>query len=234
MNLVSLLKNVIEQFPLAAVLVVFALGFLASLSSCTLIRLPVVFGYVSSAAHSRKHSFLLALCFSLGLIVSYVFMGMLFMSLKDFSVRLAQVSRYIYLVLGTVLLGAGLLYAGLIQIKDLGAQRCSAHKTHSKAGFFRTFIFGASFAFLEMPACPCCASGLFVIVGFLTLCGSGFYAFAILLSFAVGQSLPILLIGASVGKVKALAEKVAHAEQYIQLGTGTLLIVVALYFFVIA
>jgi len=167
------------------------------------------------------------------LIASYVFMGLLFMSLKDFSARLAQVSRYVYWVLGTVLLGAGVLYAGLIPVKDLGAS-CGIQKAHPKNGFFRTFAFGASFAFLEMPACPCCASGLFVIIGFVTLCGSWFYALAILLSFAIGQSLPILLIGASVGKIKVLAAKIAYAEKYIQFGAGVLLIIVALYFFMIA
>ena len=90
------------------------------------------------------------------------------------------------------------------------------------------------FAFLEMPACPCCASVLFVIVGVVSLCGSWVYSFIILLSFALGQGLPILLIGSSTSLTKILAPKMERFEKYIQFIAGTILILIASYFFIIA
>jgi cytochrome c-type biogenesis protein len=227
------LQTMITQSPFLAIFIVFWAGFIASLSSCTLIRIPIVFGYVSGASESKKHSFLLSLCLVAGLVVSYTLVGILLIFLKNFASNLVQMSRYTYLALGVLLLGAGLFYAGLIPTMHAHAH-CDTKKTFKKSGFVGAFIFGLMFAFLEMPACPCCASVLFVIVGVVSLCGSWVYSFIILLSFALGQGLPILLIGSSTSLMKILAPKMERVEKYIQFIAGTILILIALYFLIIS
>ena len=88
--------------------------------------------------------------------------------------------------------------------------------------------------FLEMPACPCCASVLFVIASIVGFWNSWVYSIIIFLSFAIGQSMPILLIGSSTSLVKHLTPKVKSLEKYTQFVAGNILIVIALFFFILA
>ncbi|MFA5148007.1 MAG: cytochrome c biogenesis protein CcdA [Candidatus Omnitrophota bacterium] len=231
--MISTLQTVITKSPFLAIFVVFLAGFIASLSSCTLIRIPIVFGYVSGAAGSRKHSLLLSLCLASGLIVSYTLLGILLIFLKNITFDLVRLSRYVYLALGIILLIAGFFYAGLITFGDMHAS-CGINNKFKKTGFVGAFIFGVMFAFLEMPACPCCASVLFVIASVAGICNSWVYSFVIFLCFAIGQSLPIFLIGSSANLVKTLAPKVERAERYIQFISGAILIAIASFFFIIA
>ncbi|MDD3374797.1 MAG: cytochrome c biogenesis protein CcdA [Candidatus Omnitrophica bacterium] len=232
--MINVAQMMISKSPILAIFVVFGVGFVASLSSCTLVRIPIVFGYISGASHSKKHSLLLSLCLVAGLVFSYTLVGMLLLFLKNFTSNLVQISRYMYLALGFFLLVAGLFYAGLIPAVHAQAHCSNRTNTFKRSGFIGAFIFGAMFAFLEMPACPCCASVLFVIIGAVSLINSWIYSFIVLLSFALGQSLPIFLIGFSTNLTRILAPKVAQIEKYIQFAAGTILIVIALYFLIIA
>lgn len=231
--MISALQTVITKSPFLAIFIVFWAGFIASLSSCTLIRVPIVFGYVSGASGSKKHSLLLSLCLALGLIVSYTLLGIFLILLKNLAFDLVRLSRYVCLTLGVILLAAGFFYAGLITFGNMHAS-CEINNKFKKTGFVGAFIFGIMFAFLEMPACPCCASVLFVIASIVGFCNSWVYSFVIFLSFAIGQSLPIFLIGSSTNLVKTLAPKVERVEKYIQFMAGAILIAIALLFFIIA
>ena len=229
------LQTIITKSPILSVFIVFWAGFIASLSSCTIIRIPIVFGYVSGAAHhTKRKSFISALCLSLGLITSYTFLGIALILLKDLAFGLVQISRYLYIFLGAVLLVLGIFYAGLIKIGKTHYAHCETNTKLKKRSFIGSFLFGVMFAFLEMPACPCCASVLFVIASIVGFWNSWVYSIIIFLSFAIGQSMPILLIGSSTSLVKHLALKVERIEKYTQFVAGNILIVIALFFFILA
>ncbi|HTZ10864.1 MAG TPA: cytochrome c biogenesis protein CcdA [Candidatus Margulisiibacteriota bacterium] len=229
------LQTIITKSPVLAIFIVFWAGFIASLSSCTIIRIPIVFGYVSGATHyTKRKSFLSALCLALGLITSYTFLGVALILLKNLAFGLVQISRYLYLFLGVVLLVLGIFYAGLIKIGKAQPAHCEVNTRIKKRSFIGSFLFGIMFAFLEMPACPCCASVLFVIASIVGFWNSWVYSFVIFLSFAVGQSMPILLIGSSTTLVKHLSSKAQRLERYTQFIAGNILIAIALLFFIIA
>ena len=161
--MISILQAVITKSPFLAIFIVFWAGFIASLSSCTIIRIPIVFGYVSGAQyHSKRKSFLSAVCLALGLITSYTFLGIALILLKNLAFGLVQISRYLYIFLGVVLLVLGIFYSGLIRIGKTHHAHCEMNTKFRKRSFIGSFLFGIMFAFLEMPACPCCASVLFV------------------------------------------------------------------------
>ena len=103
-----------------------------------------------------------------------------------------------------------------------------------KGGFIGAFAFGIALSFLEMPACPCCASVLFAIAGFIGLSNSWAYSIAIFLSFAVGQSFPVLLIGSSSSLIKFLTSGAERMEERLQFAAGIILIGIALTFYIIA
>ncbi|MCG2713520.1 MAG: hypothetical protein L6308_01570 [Candidatus Omnitrophica bacterium] len=60
------LQTIITKSPILAIFIVFWAGFIASLSSCTIIRIPIVFGYVSGASHDTKRKSFLSAVFSRG------------------------------------------------------------------------------------------------------------------------------------------------------------------------
>jgi len=233
--MINTLQTIITKSPILAIFIVFWAGYIASLSSCTIIRIPIVFGYVSGASHDTKRkSFLSVVCLALGLITSYTFLGIALILLKNLAFGLVQISRYLYMFLGVVLLVLGIFYAGLIKIGKTHHAHCEMNTKFKKRSFIGSFLFGIMFAFLEMPACPCCASLLFVIASIVGFWNSWVYSFIIFLSFAIGQSMPILLIGSSATLVKYLAPKVERIEKYTQFVAGNILIVIALVFFILA
>ena len=229
----SFVEKALINTPIVAILVVFWAGALASMSSCTLVRIPVVSGYIAGASRSKKKAILLSLSFVIGLIVSYTILGVLLGFVTNFSGMLIKVSRHIYLLLGGLLIVSGLFLSGLVGGKEMGCKNIAPDK-FKNAGYFGAFIFGTIFAFLEMPACPCCSSVLIIIASIVVLKGSFLYSLIIFISFAIGQSFPILLIGSSTGLIKYLTPKVEKSEAWIRLIAGNILIVLGICFMVIA
>ena len=77
MQLIQTIQQAMTETPVMAVFVVFWAGALASLSSCTLVRIPVVLGYMSGTTDSKGKSILMTLLFISGLIFSYTIFGVM-------------------------------------------------------------------------------------------------------------------------------------------------------------
>ncbi len=226
MNIISSLQNVLINGSLPIVLVTVALaGMIASLSSCTITRLPAVLGYVAGAGESRKKTIFLSIAFSCGLIASYTLLGFSFGIISNLAGKLIQLSKYIYFTLGILLFVMGILFTGLIPAK-IGwfNERCNEAAAHAK-NYRSAFIFGFLFAFLEIPACPCCGAVLMVIASLVVIKGSILYSAFVFLFFAIGQSLPVILIGFSTGFLKNLVSKTVNFEERIKFFAGNILIV---------
>ena len=225
--------KVITNTPFIAIFIVFLAGAISSMSSCTLVRIPVVSGYVASASKSKQKAILITLFFTSGLIVSYTILGVSFGFLTHFSGALIKASKYIYWLMGGILTISGLFLSGLINLR--GAKHdCAVPDKFKHVGYLGAFIFGIVFAFLEMPTCPCCSSILLIIASVVVLKGSFLYSLIIFISFAIGQSFPILLIGSSTGLIKYLTPKIEKSEERIGLIAGNILIVLGICFIIIA
>ncbi|MDD3905752.1 MAG: cytochrome c biogenesis protein CcdA [Candidatus Omnitrophica bacterium] len=231
--MLSFVEKALTNTPILAIFIVFWAGAIASMSSCTLVRIPVVSGYIAGAAGSKKKAILLALSFTMGLIISYTILGILLGIVTNFSGTLIKFSKIIYWFLGTLLVFSGLFLSGLIKWKGM-EHRHAIQDKFKNAGYLGGFIFGMIFAFLEMPACPCCSSVLIIIASIVMLKGSFLYSLIIFISFAVGQSFPILLIGTSTGLIKYLLPKMERSEEWIKLVAGNVLIVLGICFIIIA
>jgi cytochrome c biogenesis protein CcdA len=158
---------------------------------------------------------LLSFAFACGLILSYTAAGFLLGFVTDFAFKLIHISRLLYSLLGVLLIAAGLFFAGLIPwTKKLSLNHCKTQNKQAKT-FSSALLFGIMFAFLEMPACPCCGAVLMVIASFVVIKASLVYSGLVFFSFAVGQSLPILVIGLSAGILKNLARKTEKLENII-------------------
>ncbi len=152
----QILQQYLAESPVLAIFVVFWAGAVASLGSCTVIRMPIVLGYVAGASDSRNRSLFLSVLFILGCILSYTILGIFFGFIGNVAIRLVQISKYVFWVLGGLLFLVGLFISGLISLKFLSSHRHI--KNRFKASFIGAFLFGIVFALLEMPSCPSCGS----------------------------------------------------------------------------
>ncbi|MCK9614671.1 MAG: sulfite exporter TauE/SafE family protein [Candidatus Omnitrophica bacterium] len=233
--MISSIQNILinGSFPVVLAAVAFA-GAVASLSSCTIARLPVVWGYVAAGAESRKKGMHLSLAFICGLIVSYTIIGFLFGLITDLAGKFIQISRYLYLSLGILLFIGGFLFAGLIPAgQSWFHKRCDATIKQAKT-IHSAFALGIFFAFLEMPACPCCGAVLMVIASLAVIKGSLFYSGLIFISFAIGQSVPILVIGFSTSILKHIMPQTQRLETAIGFIAGNILIVTGIFLIMLA
>lgn len=230
----SILQKFLTESPFWAVFVVFWVGAIASLGSCTLVRMPILLGYVAGASDSRKRSFLLTLLFVLGSILSYMILGMLFGIIGNFAFKLVRISKYVFWTLGILLFLTGLFISGLIRLKIFSSHH-HIKRRFRNVGLLGAFLFGVVFTFLEMPACPCyCGALLLVIAGIVIPKGSIVYSTIIFLSFAIGQCLPLLAVGSSASLVKYLTPRIARFDGHIRLAAGNVLMLLGIYFLITA
>ena len=209
-------------------------GAVASISSCTIARLSVLLGLVSSKSEEKHKGFYLSIAFSCGLIVSYTVIGMLLGAIAHAASSLVAVSRYLYLVLGMLMVLGGLFFAGLVPVLSGGLNAKCEKAVKGVKTLPSAFIFGMFFAFLEMPACPCCGAVLLLIASLIAIKGSLLYSTAVFFSFALGQSLPILVIGFSTSILKNLVPKTQNLEKGISFCVGNLLIVTGIFLVTLA
>ncbi|MBI5638392.1 MAG: sulfite exporter TauE/SafE family protein [Nitrospinae bacterium] len=231
----SLSMNVLAGGTLLQLLPLsFATGAGASLASCTILRLPVAFGYSAASAGSQKRALIHTLAFSLGLIISFTLLGIAFSSISGLARSAEQASRPIYWVWGILLIGAGALFAGLIPSRASWLRdRCGAITARIN-NVPSAFVFGMAFAVLELPSCPCCGAALVGIAGLSFLNGAVFQSALLFASYAAGQSMPLIVAGLSTGMLRREQLNIRRAEAYMNIVAGNLLIVTGLAFMLLA
>ena len=209
-------------------------GAIASLSSCTIIRLPVIWGYVTSTGLSRRRGIILSVSFACGLIAVYTLFGFALGIISNLTGKLIQISHYLYFVLGILMLICGILFAGLIP-KRGGWFHSSCEAAINRAKTKNSaFMFGMLFALLETPACPACGAVLMVIASLVIMKGSFLYSGLVFISFAIGQSIPVLAVGLSGSMFTHFLSKITLLEEVISFVAGNILIVSGLFLVVLA
>lgn len=228
----GLVLSAVRDVSWSTLFLVFWGGAVLSLASCTLIRVPVIIGYVSGASASKKKAFFITLSFALGLIISYTCLGLLFGFVSGIMASMIKYSRFVYYALGAMALLFGVQLAGLTNWTFLKKDSLPEPR-NKKAGIAGAFLFGIIFAIFEAPICPCCGPVLFLIAGLTLSKGKILFGILIFLAYAMGQSLPMLLIGSLTGIVKYISPYVERFEKKIEIIGGNILILLALFFFLV-
>ncbi len=230
MSIQTLIVDSVNNFSFITFLIVFSAAALLSFSSCTMIRIPIVLGYVTGISTSRKGAFLILLGFVSGLIISYTCLGVLLGIGAKFVRAAIDISVSFYMVSGIFLLFIGFFLLGLIpKLKSVNLQCVLDKPKFKKMNFFTALIFGIVFAFFEAPLCPCCGPILLIISTMVFVKGKIIYALLIFLTYAAGQSFPIFIIGLSAGAFKHAVRKTNFIDVYIKAISGTLLFCIGLY-----
>ena len=195
------LQASLEQAGVAALAIGLLAGFLFSFNPVALAAIPVSLGYVTKAGEPRR-TILLGGMFVLGMIVTHALLG-LAAGLGGGWVQ-QLFGRAWGLVLGPLLIALGAVWLGWLQIRiplpGFIAQRVS--------GPWGAFWLGAPFS---VAVCPVCTPTLLIMLGVSAALGSALYGLALLVAFALGRALPILIGAAAIGWLERL--KPLHAAQ---------------------
>ena len=212
------LTTAISQPGLASFGVALLAGLLFSFNPVALAAIPVSLAYVTRA-RAPRNAVLFGAMFILGMLVTHALLGAIAGLGGAWVQRL--LGRYWGLLLGPLLVLLGLLWAGWIKL-DLPALSLRARRTSTVWG---AFALGIPFS---IAICPVCTPALVVLIGVAAATGSVLFGFSLLLAFAIGRAIPILLGAAAVGWLENLKPLEGYRHAFHIMG-GLVLILAGLY-----
>jgi cytochrome c biogenesis protein CcdA len=236
--MVSSFQKLVADSPFLAIFLIFWAGALASLSSCTIVRVPVALGFIAGAAESKKKALLVTVLFVSGLIVTYTVFGLFLGVVGRLAYTIIQCNKYIFYLIGFLLFVSGLFISGLVKIRHL-PHILQFRENFSHITLIGVFVFGTLFALLEMPTCPTCGGILLMLASLVVTHDLGHYSILIFVSFALGQSFPVLAVALSASLVKTdiimfLASRIQRIEDHIDFIAGNVLMTLGIYYLVVA
>jgi cytochrome c-type biogenesis protein len=215
---VEQLQAVAQQATFASVIVGFTAGLLFSFNPVSLAAIPVSLAYVTKA-HDQRLAVHYAAAFVLGMLLVHVALGAI-AGLGGLWVQ-KLLGRYWGLVLGPLLIVLGLAWPGWIRLRlPQIALRARRATTVWGAG-----ALGAAFA---VAICPFCTPALVVLLGVAAGLGSVLFGAALLLAFAIGRAIPILLGGWAVGALESM-KPLGRFQRAFEVAGGVVLILMGLY-----
>lgn len=217
----------LESNSLLVFLGAFGAGSITAIAPCSLVSVPLLVG--SSVAlnkdlEGRKKAFYtyaFATLFALGVMISFSILGFIVAKFGGFF-SVAPVWAYLAASFLSILIG---LYAwGVFGQIDKSSLMMHLIKFRLFGGFLIGVIFG-------LVSTPCASAPLVSIITIAA--NSGYmYAYALILTFALGHSMLLLIAGISVGFAQSISSSVvvAKVSNSINKGFALMLIGIGFYF----
>ena len=214
----SMLKETLEQASVASLGVGFAAGFIFSFNPVALAAIPVSLAYVTKA-HETKRALRFGAMFIAGMVLTHVFLGVAAGLGGQWVQNL--LGREWGLVLGPLLILLGLMWPGWIRL-PLPVIRLRARRAQNGWG---AFVLGIPFS---VAVCPFCTPALVILLGVASGIGSPLFGATLLLAFALGRAVPIILGAWAVGWLESL-KPLAQVQKVFEIIGALLLILSGLY-----
>ena len=195
-----------------------AAGFAFSFNPVSFASIPMVLAYVTKA-HEERRAVLMGAAFVGGMTTTHVVLGLV-AALGGGWVQQVM-GREWGLVLGPLLILLGLVWPGWLRLR-LPWRGMRAWKA---AGFWGAFALGVPFS---VAVCPFCTPALLVALTASAAVGSPAYGAALLLAFALGRSIPIMIGAWSMGWLESLQVLSRH-QRLLEVAAGLVLVVTGLY-----
>jgi cytochrome c-type biogenesis protein len=215
---IETLTAAVSQPGLAALAIGFAAGFFFSFNPVALAAVPVSLAYVTKAREPRTAVFFGAM-FVIGMIVTHALLGVIAGLGGAWVQRL--VGRYWGLLLGPLLIFLGLLWPGWLKLR-LPAVPIRASRARTASG---AFALGVAFS---IAVCPACTPALVVLLGVAASTGSLGFGFSLLLAFALGRVIPVVLGAPAIGLLENL-KPLGRYRHVFEVAGGIVLILAGLY-----
>ncbi len=214
----SVLTVSLEQASLTGLGLGFLAGFVFSFNPVSFASIPVMLAYVTKA-HEPKRALILGAAFVAGMLVTHVVLGVTAAWGGEW-VR-AAIGRQWGLVLGPVLIFLGLIWPGWLKLRVPWIS-ARAWQVSSVGG---AFLLAIPFS---VAVCPFCTPALLVLLTASASIGSPGFGFLLLLAFALGRSIPIILGAWSMGWLESLSF-MQRRQKTFEVIAGTILILSGLY-----
>lgn len=214
----EILKSTLEQASLASLGVGLTAGFIFSFNPVALAAIPVSLAYVTKA-HETRRAVRFGAMFISGMVLTHVSLG----TVAGLGGQWVQqlLGREWGLMLGPLLILLGLMWPGWIRL-PLPAIRFRARRAENGWG---AFILGIPFS---VAVCPFCTPALVILLGVATGIGSPLFGATLLLAFALGRAVPIILGAWAVGWLEGL-KPLQHSQKIFEIVGALLLILSGIY-----
>lgn len=186
------LQQAVQHIGAAALAISFVAGVLFSFNPVALAAIPVSMAYVTKARSARQALWFGAV-FIAGMVLAQMALGAV-AGLAGLGVQ-SLLGRYWGLVLGPWLIVLGLMWPGWVRMPFEGLPLRASRTTTT----WGTFMLGALFA---LAICPVCTPALVVLLGVAGGIGSAVWGAALLLAFALGRALPMMLGAGALGWIE--------------------------------
>jgi len=193
-------------------------GFVFSFNPVSFASIPVMLAYVTKA-HEEKRAILMGAAFVSGMLVTHVVLGVT-AALGGEWVQ-GVMGREWGLFLGPLLIMMGLMWAGIINVR----LPWFGVRGKKVTGIWGAFLLGIPFS---VAVCPFCTPALLVTLTASAAIGSVSFGFALLLAFALGRSIPVILGAWSMGWLESL-QVLSRYQRVLEVIAGIVLVVTGLY-----
>jgi len=206
---------------IATLAIVFSTGFISGLSPCTLPTVVFITAYVSGEkVNSKKRGFLLSLFFILGIAFMLSLLGVF----AGFIGKIIANEEILNYIIALILLIMGLWLLKAFKFNP----NYSFSKINPKrgSGILGAFLLGIPFG---IAASPCTLPITLAVLAYSAIRGSIFFGMLLMFVFAIGRSIPLLIVGTFTGLLKNL-KVISRYQAVIERVAGAILIALALYF----
>ena len=215
---IETLRTALQEASLVGIGFGFLAGFVFSFNPVAFASIPVVLAYVTKA-HEQRRAQLMGSAFVAGMLVTHVLLGVA-AALGGEWVKTVM-GREWGLLLGPLLILMGLMWSGLLNIR----LPWFGVKGRQVTGIGGAFLLGIPFS---VAVCPFCTPALLVALTASASIGSVGFGFALLLAFAIGRSIPIILGAWSMGWLESL-QIISRHQRVLEIIAGVALVLTGLY-----
>ena len=217
----------IHTNPWLAVVAVFLGGMITASNPCVLAMIPLMMSVVAGRKEEKPgvaRAFLFSLVFILGLAITFTALGMIAALAGKMYGDVSGVWNFVVAAVCLVM-GLHLMEVITVPIPSFGGK--IQPKTR---GILGAFLLGLLFG---LVSAPCAGPILIVLLTYLAGSGSSVaWGGVLLLVYALGHSLLILIAGTSMGAARALIEsnKATRVLELLRRGAGAVIVLVGVYF----
>ncbi|KUO76902.1 MAG: hypothetical protein APF77_21725 [Clostridia bacterium BRH_c25] len=205
--------------------IIFTTGLLSSLSPCTLPTIVLIIGYVSGKVENSKlKSFTVTLAFTLGIAFTLTILG----AFAGIAGKLLLQTKAFYYVVAGILLVMGLWMLKVLNINPKGNFDLATPQRGS--GVLGAFLLGIPFG---IAASPCTLPITGSVLTYSAIKGSAIYGMLMMFTYAIGKSIPLIIVGTFTGILKNLGGLSKYQTVFEKVG-GIILVLLAFYFIWIA
>lgn len=199
-RLEDLIRGQFNRASLLLFILVFAAGFLASLTPCVYPVIPIIMGYVGGRSGGRKlKGFTLSLFFVLGLALVYSLLGVA-AAMTGSLIGISFQNPIVVTAIAAIFIIMGLSLAGLFSI-PVPAWISSKVSGSHKSDIAGALIVGGIAAVI---AAPCVGPVLIALLSWISQSGNVLLGFWLTFVFSLGMSVIFLVAGTFSGAIAAL------------------------------